>query len=126
MPKGVLEVIILEARSLKNCAFFGEDDPYVEIYMDKKYKQRTRTIKNTNNPVWNERFKFNIHKDDNTIHFDVYDADLIGRDRIGKGKVSLKHVFDGDEFDEWVKLSTRLGLSSCGEIHVKMSFTPSD
>ena len=126
MSKGVLEVVILEGRNLKNCDFFGENDAYVEIYMNKKYKQRTIIIKNTNNPVWNERFTFNIHKGDNTIHFDVYDDDLIGRDTIGKCKVNLKHVFDDGEFDEWIKLPAHFGLSSRGEIHVQMNFTPSD
>ena len=126
MPNGVLEVAILEGRSLKNCDIIGENDAYVEVYMNKKYKQRTRTIKNTNNPVWDEELRFNIHKGDDTIHFDVYDADLIGRDTIGKCKIKLKQVFEDGEFDEWIKLPTRLGLSSRGEIHVRLTFTVSN
>ena len=117
---------ILEGRSLKNCDIIGENDAYVEVYMDKKYKQRTRTIKNSNNPEWNEELRFNIHKGDDTIHFNVYDADLIGRDTIGKCKVALKHVFTDGEYDEWIKLPSHFGLSSRGEIHVKMSFTSSE
>ena len=123
MVPGVLEVTIVEGRSLKNCDFFGENDAYVEVYTEKKYKQRTRTIKNSNNPVWNEQLRFNIHKGDDTIHFDVYDADLIGRDTIGKCKIKLKQVFDEGEFDQWIKLPAHFGLSSRGEIHVMMSFT---
>jgi Ca2+-dependent lipid-binding protein len=126
MPNGILEVSILEGRSLKNCDIIGENDAYVEIYMDKKYKQRTITIKNTNNPVWEEEFRFNIHKGDDTIHFDVYDADLIGRDTIGKCKIKLKSVFENGGFDEWIKLPSRFGLSSRGEIHVVMNFTVSN
>lgn len=122
MPTGTLEVIIVEGRHLKDRDLVGQNDAYVEIYMDKKYKQRTTTISNSNNPVWNERFTFNIHKGDDTIHFDVYDADLVGRDSIGNGKVKLKHVFDDNRFDEWVKLPAHLGLSSHGEIHVVMNF----
>ncbi|CAM4842649.1 unnamed protein product [Rotaria magnacalcarata] len=64
-------------------------------------------------------------KNDSTIHFDVYDADLIGRDTIGKCTVNLKQVFNTGTFDEWIKLPAHLGLSSRGEIHVKMNFTPS-
>jgi Ca2+-dependent lipid-binding protein len=126
MPNGILEVAILEGRSLKNCDIIGQNDAYVEVYMDKKYKQRTRTIKNSNNPEWNEELRFNIHKGDDTIHFDVYDADLIGRDTIGKCKVSLKHVFNDGEFDQWIKLPSNFGLSSRGEIHVRLSFTASE
>ncbi|CAF0949536.1 unnamed protein product [Adineta steineri] len=125
MPNGTLEVIIAEGRSLKDCDIIGQNDAYVEIYLDKKYKQRTKIIKNSNNPVWNERFTFNIHKGDDTIHFAVYDDDVVGRDSIGNGKVKLKHVFDDNRFDEWVKLPAHLGLSSHGEIHVIMNFIPS-
>lgn len=124
--EGVLEVMVVEGRSLKNCDFFGENDAYVEVYTDKKYKQRTRTIKNSNNPVWNEQLRFNIHKGDDTIHFDVYDADLIGRDTIGKCKIKLKEVFREGEVDQWVKLPTHLRLSSRGEIHIMMNFTAND
>ncbi|CAF1373334.1 unnamed protein product [Rotaria magnacalcarata] len=125
MPEGTLEVIVIEGQNLKDRDVVGQNDAYIEIYTDKKYKQRTKTISNTNNPTWNERFTFNIHKGDDTIHFDVYDADVVGRDSIGHCKVKLKHVFDDGKFDEWVKLPTMLGLASNGQIHVVMNFRPS-
>ncbi|CAF2109581.1 unnamed protein product [Rotaria magnacalcarata] len=125
MPEGTLEVIVIEGQNLKDRDVVGQNDAYIEIYTDKKYKQRTKTISNTNNPTWNERFTFNIHKGDDTIHFDVYDADVVGRDSIGNCKVKLKHVFDDGKFDEWVKLPTMLGLASNGQIHVVMNFRPS-
>jgi Ca2+-dependent lipid-binding protein len=123
MPVGTLEVIIVEGRHLKDRDFVGQNDAYVEIYLDKKYKQRTTTIYNSHNPIWNERFTFNLQKDDDTIHFGVYDADVVGQDSIGNGKVKLKHVFDDGKFDEWVKLPAKLGLSSHGEIRIIMNFT---
>ncbi|CAF3407440.1 unnamed protein product [Rotaria socialis] len=115
---------IADGRHLKDRDIIGKNDAYVEVYLDKKYKQRTTIIKNSNDPIWNERFSFNIHKGDDTIHFDVYDDDLVGRDSVGNCKVKLKHVFDGRKFDEWVKLPAKLGLSSHGEIHIIMNFTP--
>lgn len=125
MSIGTLEVIIAEGRHLKDRDIIGQNDPYVEIYFEKKYKQRTTTVRNTNNPVWNERFVFNVHKGHDTIHFDVYDKDLIGRDSIGSAKLKLKRVFEEGRFDEWVKLPAHLGLRSHGEIHVIMHFTVS-
>jgi Ca2+-dependent lipid-binding protein len=125
MPAGTLEVFIVEGRNLKDRDLIGQNDAYVEIYLDKKYKQRTTTISNTNDPTWNQRFTFNIQKGDDTIHFDVYDADIIGRDSIGNGKTKLKYVFDDGRFDEWVKLPAKFGLTSHGEIHVIMNFTVS-
>lgn len=123
MPSGTLEVIVVEGRDLKDKDLMGQNDAFVEIYIDKKYKQRTTTISNTNNPIWNERFTFNLQKNDETIHFDVYDADLIGRDSIGNCKIKLKHVFDDGKYDEWVKLPAMFGLSSKGQIHIIMNFT---
>ena len=125
MPTGTLEVIIAEGRRLKDKDAVGQSDPFVEIYTQKKYKQRTTTISNTSDPVWNERFTFNIQPADDTIHFDVYDADVGDKDAIGNGKVKLKNVFDDGKFDEWVKLPAHLGLSVHGEIHVIMNFTVS-
>ena len=125
MPAGTLHVNIVEGRNLKDRDMVGQNDAYVEIYVDKKYKQRTTAIANSNNPVWNENFTFNLQKGDDDIHFSVYDDDVVGRDSIGNGKVKLKHVFDDGRFDEWVKLPAKLGLSSHGEIHVIMRFTVS-
>ncbi len=122
MPTGTLEIIIAEGRNLKDRAFIGQNDAYVELYLEKKYRQRTTIQKNSNNPVWNERFTFNIHKGHDTIHFHVFDDDLIGRDSVGTGKVNLKKVFDDGQFDEWVKLPAKFGLTSHGEIHVIMNF----
>ncbi len=125
MPTGTLEVFIVEGHLLKDKDTVSEDDPFIEIYTQKKYKQRTTTIPNTNDPVWNERFVFNIHPDDDTIHFDVYDSDVGDKDSIGNGKVKLKHVFDDGKFNGWIKLLAHLGLSVHGEIHVIMNFTVS-
>lgn len=125
MPTGTLEVTIVEGRRLKDKDAVGQSDPFIELYIHKNYKQRTTTMSNTNDPVWNERFTFNIHPEDETIHFDVYDSDVAGKDSIGNGKVKLKNVFDDGKFDEWVKLPAYMGLSNHGEIHIIMNFTVS-
>ena len=125
MPPGRLEVTIAEGRKLKDEDLVGNNDAFVEVYVDKKYKQKTSTIANSDNPVWNQQFTFNIQKGDDDIHFHVYDDDVGDRDGIGSCKVKLKHVFDDGQFDEWVKLPAKFGLSSHGEIHVIMRFTVS-
>jgi len=52
---GELSVTIVEARDLHDeDTFGGSNDAYVEVYIDDNYKQRTATISNTNNPIWNE------------------------------------------------------------------------
>lgn len=53
---GILKVTLIEARKLKDKNILNKDNAYVEIYLDRDYKQRTTTIKDSNNPIWNEIF----------------------------------------------------------------------
>jgi len=41
-PYSTLEVFIVEGRHLKDRDLVGQNDAYVEIHLDKKYKQRFR------------------------------------------------------------------------------------
>ena len=52
-----LRVTIIEARK-----FQDKTNLYMEIYLNKDYKQRTTTIKDSNHPKWNETFiLYEIH-----------------------------------------------------------------
>ena len=136
---GTLRVTIVEARQLKDRDLIGEDDPFVELYLDKEAKQRTATIQETNNPIWNEtftlfvrlRFSFRLltkifsdssplHKHQDHLHIHVYDDDdRHRRDSIGSAKVNLKkHVLGKGQYEDWVKLPTMMGLSSHGRVHL--------
>jgi len=56
MSHGTLQVVVVEGRNLKDKDILGQNDAYIELYLDKAYKQRTSTIKDTNSPTWNETF----------------------------------------------------------------------
>lgn len=52
-----LQITLVEARNLKQKDTMSENDAYVQIYLDdKKLKQKSKTIQNSNNPVWNQIF----------------------------------------------------------------------
>jgi len=55
-PGSTIDVTIIEGRHLKDEDIVGHNDAFVEVYLDKNYKQRTTTIQNSNSPVWNEKF----------------------------------------------------------------------
>jgi Ca2+-dependent lipid-binding protein len=57
MSHEILEVIVVEGRNLKDKDTMGQNDAYVELYMNKDYKQRTSTKKDSNSPAWNETFR---------------------------------------------------------------------
>ena len=56
MSPGTLKVTIVEGRHLKDEDIIGKNDAYVEVYLNKDYKQRTTTVQNSNDPKWNETF----------------------------------------------------------------------
>ncbi|KAI7858362.1 C2 domain-containing protein [Circinella umbellata] len=127
LPAGVLQVTLHEGKDLKNQDFLGKNDPYVELWLDDDYKQRSSEIKNNNNPVWNETFIFNIPKgsSDKKLYLKVLDKDLVGSDKIGDAKVDIKDIISsGRPFNQWVKLPAKLGLSSHGELLLTITFAP--
>lgn len=56
MSVGNLRVTVVEGRNLRDEDAVGQNDAFIELYFDKKYKQRTTTIKDNNSPTWNETF----------------------------------------------------------------------
>lgn len=125
MPTGILEVTVVEGRSLKDQDLTRKSNTFIEVYLHSKDKQRTATVSGNNDPVWNERFKFDIHAGDDFIFFDVYDINADGIEAIGSAKAKLKNVFDSGTVDEWIKLPAHHGISTHAEIHAVMNFTVS-
>ncbi|VDD76849.1 unnamed protein product [Mesocestoides corti] len=67
---------------------FGTSDPYCRISLYRDVRQsncigsyvRTRTIKRTLNPLWNEEFYFRVNPDSNRLVFELFDENRITRD----------------------------------------------
>lgn len=58
----------------------GKSDPYVKIIHERK-KIKTKTKKQTNNPVWNEQFEIKIKNAlKEKVIFEVWDKDVLLRD----------------------------------------------
>ncbi|KAI8142193.1 C2 domain-containing protein [Fennellomyces sp. T-0311] len=127
-PAGVLKVTLVEAKDLDSEDLFGANDPYVELWLDDDYKQRSSEVSNSNNPVWNEEFIFNIEEgsSDKKLYIKVMDKDLLSDDKIGDAKLRLTDIVEGGEpFDDWVNLPAKLGLSSDGQVHLQVTFEAS-
>src|SRR6185295_16940746 len=69
----------VEASKLKDEDSLGKSDPYVELWLEKGYKQKTTTKKNDLNPKWNESFTFNVH-DHSHLYLKVLDSDTLSKD----------------------------------------------
>jgi Ca2+-dependent lipid-binding protein len=127
-PQGVLSVTVVEARNLHKEDLGGHNDPFVELWLDEDYKQRSGTQKDTEAPVFNETFTFNIEEGSSKhkIYFKVHDKDVAGSDKIGEGKLDVAEAYKGQPIDTWAKLPAKLGLSSHGEVHFIVQFTPTN
>ncbi|KAI8991134.1 C2 domain-containing protein [Mycotypha africana] len=125
-PKGVLTVKLIEGQKLHKEDSFGHNDAYVELWFNDDYKQKSEVFKNSENPVWNNTFVFNIAEGshDHKLKFKVLDKDVADDDKIGEGSLDCKPAFEGEVMDEWVKLPAKLGLTSHGELHFQVQFSP--
>ncbi|KAJ3081556.1 hypothetical protein HK102_002275 [Quaeritorhiza haematococci] len=110
-------ITIIEARNLKAADLNGKSDPYVKIKDVKGLKgdgAKTRVIKKTLNPQWNETFRFRFSYKLYKFAFKVYDWDMVGEnDAIGKASIPVEKCYSGP-FDGWVPLKPK------GELHVRI------
>nr|XP_046230447.1 double C2-like domain-containing protein beta [Scatophagus argus] len=96
-----LHCCIIKAKGLKPMDSNGLADPYVKLHLlpgaSKSNKLRTKTLKNTLNPVWNENLVYHGITDEEmtrkTLRLSVSDEDKFGHNEfIGETRVALKKL----------------------------------
>ncbi|CAL9708471.1 unnamed protein product [Knipowitschia caucasica] len=96
-----LHCSILKAKGLKPMDSNGLADPYVKLHLlpgaSKSTKLRTKTLRNTRNPVWNETLTYHGLTDEDmqrkTLRLSVCDEDKFGHNEfIGETRVALKKL----------------------------------
>ncbi|KAK2876653.1 hypothetical protein Q8A67_020749 [Cirrhinus molitorella] len=96
-----LHCTIIRAKGLKPMDFNGLADPYVKLHLlpgaYKASKLKTKTVRNTLNPVWNETLTYSgITVEDmyrKTLRVSVCDEDkLTHNELIGESRVALRRV----------------------------------
>ncbi|XP_052611193.1 rabphilin-3A isoform X2 [Peromyscus californicus insignis] len=96
-----LQCTIIRAKGLKPMDSNGLADPYVKLHLlpgaSKSNKLRTKTLRNTRNPVWNETLQYHgITEEDmqrKTLRISVCDEDKFGHNEfIGETRFSLKKL----------------------------------
>uniref|UniRef100_A0A673KPY9 Extended synaptotagmin-3-like n=1 Tax=Sinocyclocheilus rhinocerous TaxID=307959 RepID=A0A673KPY9_9TELE len=118
LPRGVVRVHVLEARDLvaKDTYMMGlvkgKSDPYTVLRVGNK-QFKTKTIKETLNPRWNEVYEFVIHEaPGQELEVKLYDEDTDADDFLGS--CSPSSVF---EF-QWFTLED----IETGQIHMKLQW----
>ncbi|XP_073763703.1 rabphilin-3A isoform X2 [Danio rerio] len=92
---------IIKAKGLKPMDSNGLADPYVKLHLlpgaSKSTKLRTKTLRNTRNPTWNETLVYHGLTDEDmqrkTLRLSVCDEDKFGHNEfIGETRVALKKL----------------------------------
>ncbi|XP_028269965.1 rabphilin-3A [Parambassis ranga] len=96
-----LHCSILKGKGLKPMDSNGLADPYVKLHLlpgaSKSNKLRTKTLRNTRNPVWTETLTYHGLTDEDmqrkTLRLSVCDEDKFGHNEfIGETRVALKKL----------------------------------
>ncbi|XP_042407330.1 elicitor-responsive protein 1-like isoform X2 [Zingiber officinale] len=122
MSFGELEVLLVDAKGLKDTDLIGKMDPYAEIqYRDQQQKSKV-AYKEGGNPRWNQKFKFKVVL--RVMDRDTFSADdFVGEATINVGDVIAMGMEKG--FMEVNPCKYRVVLSDKryhGEIRVGVTF----
>ncbi|CAA7053103.1 unnamed protein product [Microthlaspi erraticum] len=113
--KGLIELVLVEARDLVAADLRGTSDPYVRVQYGEK-KQRTKVIYKTLEPKWNQTMEF--PDDGSSLELHVKDHNtLLASSSIGNCVVEYQRLKPNETADKWIPLQ---GVTS-GEIRVRVT-----
>jgi Ca2+-dependent lipid-binding protein len=117
-----LYVRVLDAYDLPAMDINGKSDPYVTLRLRHRAerRQRTRIIKRSLAPTWNEDFRFPIRSlSTDILGLKLYDYDAIGRDdKIGSAELPVAGFRLGYVETIDVKFTPALTVSKAGGAHL--------
>ncbi|KAJ0245011.1 Synaptotagmin-5 [Hirschfeldia incana] len=131
-PVGMLEVKLVQAKNLTNKDLVGKSDPFAKMFIRplREKTQRSKTINNDLNPIWNEHFEF-VVEDAATQHLvvRVYDDEGVqASELLGCAQIRLCELEPGKVKDVWLKLVKDLEIQrdnkNRGEVHLELLYVP--
>eukprot|EP01134_Creolimax_fragrantissima_P005501 CFRG5501T1 len=127
---GWITIHVQEGRNLRGADLNGLSDPYVTVDLGKRRLVKTKVMKETLNPQWNEVFKFPLNMEMNDVIFTVKDKDLLRTDKLGYLTISAEKLLTGHEFQGWFPLAKK-AHEECvegapqGEVKIHIQFVDS-
>ena len=106
--QSTLVITVLECKNLnKSDLAGGAPDGIVEVYLlpGSNKPEKTKTVKNSINPIFNESFRFQVPHSElksKTLIFQVFDWDRFSKnDPIGEVKIQLGNIDVSKPLEEW-------------------------
>ncbi|KAI7867816.1 C2 domain-containing protein [Spinellus fusiger] len=114
---GTITISVVGARNLKAMDRGGTSDPYARVRIGTKVIGKTKHIKKTLVPEWNETFSTKVGSAKTVLDFKVKDHNTINDVDIGEVAFDLwDNVRPGQPFDGWLTLKPE----GTGEIHIRV------
>ncbi|KAL4582777.1 hypothetical protein LXL04_007336 [Taraxacum kok-saghyz] len=99
-------------------------DPYVKVAVPQATVARTRVLKNSKNPKWDERFIIPLAHSLVHLEFQVKDDDVFGADVLGTVKIPAEKIATGEVISGWFTMENSSKKNS--ELKLEMKFIPCD
>ncbi|NWH76713.1 PA24B phospholipase, partial [Piaya cayana] len=119
-PIHMLSVRIIQAKNIKSRDLLTASDCYVRLWLPSASngKLQTKTIKNSDNPVWNETFYFRIQREvENILELAVCDEDPFTKDDTQFTVLfNVDRVRPGETLHETFALKSEVRIEIHGEI----------
>ncbi|XP_063106317.1 cytosolic phospholipase A2 beta isoform X4 [Cavia porcellus] len=113
-------VRVLQAHGLPSKDLMSPSDCYVTLWLPtaSSHRLRTRTVKNSRDPVWNQTFRFRIHSQlKNILELKVFDQDLCTKD-----DAVLSVLFDAGTLQAGEFQRQSFSLNTEGEMQLEVEF----
>ena len=120
LDTGILKLNLVSGSHLLSADRNGKSDPFVEVYVNNKRMFKSKIIKKTLDPVWNEQVNVPIKSMSRSeLVFHVFDWDRAGdNDDLGQTSADLKTIEPNKKYDWDLQLNTQ------GSIKVHAYFEP--
>ncbi|PWA49563.1 phospholipase D delta [Artemisia annua] len=99
-------------------------DPYVKVSVPQATVARTRVLKNSRNPKWDEHFIIPLAHELVHLEFQVKDDDVFGADVLGTVRISAEKINCGETISGWFMMENSRRKDS--ELKLEMKFVQCD
>jgi len=115
-----LNIRVVEAKELAKMDTFGSSDPYCLLQISGSSQiQKTKVVKNSLTPSFNQEFQFPISDIRATLHILVKDEDAgSSDDAMAKLELALSSLPVGQVTDQWYPMRPAPGVNKGGDIHL--------
>ncbi|KAK9727873.1 Tricalbin-2 [Basidiobolus ranarum] len=121
---GTITIFVLEGSNLPAADSNGMSDPYIKIRWGRKVVHKTKIIKKTLAPIWNESFTIPTNGSRVRLHFSVKDHNLLQDTTLGEYELDVWdriHPASNVMSDEFL---APLANAEKGQIKLRIEFTP--